>query len=80
MRALKLKGLPFTVNEQEIHQFFDGSNMLSDSVKIGTMSDGRKTGEATVLFNSDGDCQQAHSTLDGKYIGTRWVKLIRVVD
>ena len=37
------------------------------------------TGEACVLFNSDADCQAAHAKLDQKYIGTRWVKLIRVV-
>ena len=80
MKALKLKGLPFTVNEQDIHNFFQGTNVNSDSVKIGVMQDGRKTGEAAVTFNSDAECSAAHQQLDGKYIGSRWVKLIRVVD
>jgi len=54
--------------------------MIADSVKIGTLSDGKKTGEAAVMFNDDSAAAEAHSSLDGKYIGTRWVKLIRVVD
>ena len=38
--------------------------MLEDSVKIGQYPDGRLTGEACVLFNSDAECQAAHTKLD----------------
>ena len=79
MLSLKMKGLPFTVTREEILTFFQGSNLIEDSVKVGVYPDGRLTGEACVLFSSDDDCQAAHAKLDQKYIGTRWVKLIRVV-
>ena len=79
MTAMKMKGLPFSVTRQDILNFFQGENMIEDSVKIGVMPDGRLTGEASVLFHTDEECSEAHAKLDQKYIGTRWVKLIRVV-
>ena len=36
------------------------SDNVEDSVKIGTMSDGKLTGEASCLFETPEDCQQAH--------------------
>ena len=56
MTSLKMKGLPFSVTREEILTFFQGTNMLEDSVKIGQYPDGRLTGEACVLFNSDAEC------------------------
>ena len=44
MTSLKMKGLPFTVTRDEILNFFQGSNMIEDSVKIGVYPDGRLTG------------------------------------
>ena len=64
MTSLKMKGLPFSVTREEILTFFQGTNMLEDSVKIGQYPDGRLTGEACVLFNSDAECQAAHTKLD----------------
>ena len=62
--AMKMKGLPFSVQREDILNFFQGYNMVEDSVKIGVMSDGRLTGEACVLFQSGNDCQLAHQKLD----------------
>lgn len=45
-----MRGLPFSVNEQEIIDFFQGYGMKEDSIKLGKLSDGRLTGEAAVLF------------------------------
>lgn len=56
MISLKMKGLPFSVTRDEILSFFQGTNMIEDSVKIGVYPDGRLTGEACVLFHSDADC------------------------
>ena len=61
---MKMKGLPFSVQREDILNFFQGYNMIEDSVKIGVMSDGRLTGEACVLFQSGNDCQLAHQKLD----------------
>ena len=80
MTSLKMKGMPYSVTRDEIINFYAGSNVIEDSIKIGTLPDGKLTGEACVQFNSDEDCQAAHSKLDQKYIGSRWVKLIRVVN
>ena len=78
MNSMKMKGLPFTVTREEILNFFANTNLINDSVKIGVLQDGRLTGEAVCLFQSDGDCQAAHEKLDQKHIGSRWVKLIRI--
>jgi len=64
MEAMKLKGLPFTVNKEDIVQFFDGFNLKEDSVKIGKMADGKLTGEAAVLFETADDCNNAHQELN----------------
>jgi hypothetical protein len=76
--AMKLKGLPFSVTEKDILEFFDGYGLVEDSVKIGKMADGKLTGEAAVCFASPEDCQRAHQDKNQKYIGQRWVKLITV--
>ena len=76
--CLKLKGLPYSVTLDNIHTFFQGYNIIADSVKIGKMADGKLTGEACVLFNTSDDCNAAHAALDHQNIGSRWVKLIRV--
>ena len=60
-RAMKMKGLPFSVTKQDIVTFFDGYNLIESSVKIGKMADGKLTGEAAVLFDSSDDCGAAHS-------------------
>ena len=77
--AMKMKGLPFTVTQMEILTFFAGCNFDESSIKIGVMGDGRLTGEAVLLFHSADDCQNAQAKLDKQVIGSRWVKLIRIV-
>lgn len=57
MTCLKMKGLPYSVTLENILSFFQGHNIITDSVKIGKMGDGRLTGEACILFQSPIDCQ-----------------------
>ena len=59
LTAMKMKGLPYSVTREDILSFFQGSNIIEDSVNIGKMSDGRLTGEAVVLFHSVEDCLAA---------------------
>ncbi len=80
LTAMKMKGLPFSVTRQEILNFYQGHNMIEESLKIGTMPDGKLTGEATIQFQAAEDCQGAQAALDSKHIGTRWVKLIRIMN
>ena len=56
-RAMKLKGLPYSVTKEDILKFFHGLGLVEDSVKIGVMSDGKLTGEASCLFETPEDCQ-----------------------
>jgi len=44
MVALKMRGLPWRVEIQEIEQFFSRYAYIRDSVRIGELADGRKTG------------------------------------
>ena len=38
------------------------------------------TGEAVVRFDDAMECSNAHAKLDGKYIGQRWIKLIKIAN
>ena len=51
-RALKLKGLANTASKKDVIQFFGERNIIVKSVKIGTMADSRRTGEAVVMFKN----------------------------
>jgi len=64
MTALKIKGLPYSVQRDDILAFFSDYGMIQDSLKIGVMSDGRLTGEACVLFETSEECQNAQAKLD----------------
>lgn len=57
--ALTLKGLPFKATEEDIAAFFEGYNMVSGSIKYQMNEDGRKTGLAAVLFESEEDKERA---------------------
>ncbi len=59
LTAMKMKGLPFSVTRQEILKFYEGHNMIEESLKIGAMPDGKLTGEATIQFQASEDCQGA---------------------
>ena len=47
-----MRGIPYSVNVEDIIQFYNGYDIVKDSIKIGKMQDGKLTGEATVLFPS----------------------------
>lgn len=42
------------------------------------MSNGKKTGEAAILFDSPSSAQQAYQDRNQQYMESRWVKLINV--
>lgn len=76
--ALKLRGLPYSVTDEDIVQFFHGVGMIEDSVKIGKMESGKLTGEACVLFETAEDCRIAYNEKNRQYIGSRFIELFRV--
>lgn len=59
MVALKMRGLPWRVEVDEIEQFFSRYAYIRDSVRLGELSDGRKTGQAAVLFENPDEAASA---------------------
>jgi len=57
-RCLKLSGLPFKVEKQEIMDFFADYNLSEDDVVI-EMRSGRKSGIALAFLNNEEDVQKA---------------------
>ena len=47
--AIKIRGLPFALNNWDIEEIFKRYNFVRGSVKLGFMGE-RKTGEAVILF------------------------------
>ena len=68
-KALKMRGLPYSVNEGEIVNFFHGLGLIEDSVRIGKMQNGKLTGEACVLFDQAEDARTALNQKQKQYLG-----------
>ena len=73
-----MRGLPFSVRESDICQFFRGMGYITGSVKLGRYHDGKLTGEACILFESPEHARNAQATLNKQYIGSRYVDLFVV--
>lgn len=71
-------GLPYSVVNDDIDQFFFGYGMVEDSIKIGKYSNGKTTGEAVVMFQSSEDCALAYNEKYKKYIGNRFIELFTI--
>jgi len=71
--VIRMRGIPFTATRADILEFFEGYNVIADSVVFGTSS-GRMTGEALVGFQSESDASAAMEK-NRETIGTRYVEL-----
>lgn len=72
--ALKMRGLPFSVSEREIRDFFQDFRVAERDIKID-MNQGRPTGYALVFFESTDEAERAKNTLNKQYLGSRYVDL-----
>nr|XP_043613715.1 heterogeneous nuclear ribonucleoprotein F-like [Erigeron canadensis] len=72
--VLRLRGLPFSANRDEIVEFFKGSYLGENSVYFMVNSEGRVTGEAYVKFESAEDAKAAMME-DGTCLGNRYIEL-----
>jgi len=59
-----MRGLPWKVTEEEIEEFFAKFAYVRESIKIGELEDGRKTGHATVLFETEEEAENAMTEMD----------------
>ena len=78
MVALKMRGLPWRVEVEEIEQFFSRYAYLRDSIHLGVLQDGRKTGQAALLFESQEEAANAMNEKQGQNVGSRWVELYQM--
>jgi len=73
-----MRGLPWRVEVDEIEQFFSRYAYIRDSIQIGELSDGRKTGQATLLFENQTEAENAMNEKQGQNVGSRWVELYQI--
>lgn len=70
---VRLSGLPYSVTESEIRQFFSGLNVVSIHLKVHTSGPfaGKHNGHGYVEFKSVGDCIQGEDR-NGQFIRRRY--------
>jgi hypothetical protein len=70
--VIKMRGLPYSVNINDIKEFFQPLIPLNINLLFG--DDGRLSGEAEVEFSTTDDTNEALK-YDRRYIGTRYIEL-----
>merc|ERR1719427_35381 len=76
-RVLRMKGLPFTVTDKEILDFFSEGNVTPAAVHIiSDRATGRPSGVALVEFANDDEIISALD-LNRNEIGNRYIELFR---
>ena len=73
-KALKMRGLPYSVGVREIRDFF-GDFRVSDRDIVIDLNNGRPTGYALVFLESEDEASRAKSELNKQYLGSRYVDL-----
>ena len=58
-----------------MEEFFADYKLVAGSVKFEEGEDGRKTGWAAALFESEDQAREAQEGKDRQTIGTRWIGL-----
>ena len=71
--ALKIRGFPWQVTDEDVVQFFDGYKLVPDSIKIERGDDDRITGWGAALFETEEEAERAMNERQKECIGTRWI-------
>ncbi|CAM9913206.1 unnamed protein product, partial [Scytosiphon promiscuus] len=72
--VVRMRGLPWSANEGDIRKFFDGIPIEKDGVHITLNRDGRPSGEAYVVFETEEAAKEALKR-DKDKIGERWIDI-----
>ena len=72
--VLRCRGLPYGSAEQEIFDFFKDFKVVQDGVKLVMQKDGRPSGQAFVLFETQAEAKRALS-MDNERISNRYIEL-----
>lgn len=59
----------------DIVMFFEGFDVVKESITLGTSPDGRPSGEAWVAFASPEEATRAIRQMNREYMGNRFVEL-----
>lgn len=71
---LRMRGLPFSANKEDIFKFFGGYNPILETIVLTYRNDGRATGEAYVGFATPEDSKRAMD-LHRRSMGSRYIEL-----
>lgn len=72
--VVRMRGLPFEATKRQIQNFFGDIPVKDSNIFIVTRPDGKASGEAFVLFDSEADAERA-LTKDKEKLGERWIDL-----
>lgn len=72
-----MRGLPYKIQTADIVKFFDGHGQVSESSVFVEEFNGKRTGSALVIFDTEENSQSAKDKFHKKEIGTegRYVEL-----
>jgi hypothetical protein len=73
--VVSMRGLPYSVSEAQISEFFSTYDLSPSSLVLTTTEDGRPSGDGFVAFINAEQASQAVRAQSGKYIGARYVEL-----
>lgn len=72
--VVRLRGLPWSANDGDIRAFFDGLAIQKGGIHITLNREGRPSGEAYVVFETEADAKNALKR-DKEKIGERWIDI-----
>ena len=75
-KGVLLKGLPFSVTEEEIKTFFKSLMLADDCIHLIKYRDGKGTGLAFVKLKDEEEIKHA-LLMDKNHIGSRYVEVVR---
>ncbi|XP_793087.3 heterogeneous nuclear ribonucleoprotein H isoform X1 [Strongylocentrotus purpuratus] len=73
---VKLRGLPFSCSKEEIAEFFSGLTIQANGITLPSDNDGRRTGEAFVLFASKEIAEKALKK-HKSHMGHRYIEVFK---
>ena len=69
--ALRVGNWPWRITEEEMSAFFEAYNVVPGSVKFHMNEEGRRSGQAAILFSTEEDAEKAYSELQGQDLNGR---------
>ena len=73
-----MRGLPYSVVQEDICTFFKGHPYDKGSIKIAETKWKRPTGESVLLFDTEQGALDAMNDKQGKHMGTRYIELFQI--